>query len=74
MPPVITVGHLIRQLQTVDPDLPVYFAINPDWPYAHRIGPIVEMTGSGGAVYIAENGQEGVLPPAVRDQLDWADV
>ncbi|MEC7055647.1 hypothetical protein RFN57_25690 [Streptomyces violaceochromogenes] len=71
---MITVGHLIRQLQAVDPDLPVYFAINPDWPNAHRIGRIVEITGSEGAVYLAENGQEGILPPVVRNQLDWTDV
>ncbi|MFC9649577.1 hypothetical protein [Streptomyces sp. NPDC056937] len=52
----------------------MYFAINPDWPYAQRIGRIVEITGSTGAVYIAENGQESVLPPAVSKRLDWADV
>lgn len=70
----ITVGQLVHQLQTFDPDLPVHFAINPDWPYAHRVGRIVEITGPNGAVYIAEDGQEGVLPPAVRTQLDWSDV
>ncbi|WP_405931523.1 hypothetical protein [Streptomyces sp. NBC_00827] len=70
----ITVGQLVHQLQTFNPDLPVYFAINPDWPHAHRIGRMVETTGTDGAVYIAENGQEGVLPPAIRSQLDWADV
>ncbi|PGH49688.1 hypothetical protein [Streptomyces sp. Ru87] len=74
MPQTTTVGHLIRQLQTVDPDLPAYVAINPDWPQAHRIGNIVEITGTDGAVYIAENGQEDVLPPAVRNELHWADV
>ncbi|MFF4362942.1 hypothetical protein ACFY1U_35090 [Streptomyces sp. NPDC001351] len=70
----ITIGQLVHQLQTFDPDLPVYLAINPDWPYSHLIGRVVEITGSNGAVYISENGQEGVLPPAVRNQLDWADV
>ncbi|MFE7318241.1 hypothetical protein ACFU7T_34860 [Streptomyces sp. NPDC057555] len=74
MPYEITVRQLIRQLQTVDPDLPAYFAINPDWPQVHRIGQIIEITGPDGAVYIAENGQQGVLPPAVRNQLNWADV
>ena len=74
MPSKITVGQLVHRLQTFDPDLPVRLAINPDWPYAHRICRIVEITGSNGAIYIAENGQEGVLPPAVRNQLDWADV
>ncbi|MCF3172588.1 hypothetical protein [Streptomyces sioyaensis] len=74
MPYEITVRQLIRQLQTVDPDLPVYFAINPDWPHAYRIGQVIEITGPDGAVYIAENGQQDVLPPAVRNQLNWADV
>ncbi|MEU1306562.1 hypothetical protein [Streptomyces shenzhenensis] len=70
----LTAGQLVHQLQTVDPNLPAYLAINPDWPYAHRIGQVIEITGTNGAVYIAENGQEWVLPPAVRSQLDWADV
>ncbi|WP_328549855.1 hypothetical protein [Streptomyces sp. NBC_00366] len=74
MPHEITVGQLVHQLQTFAPDLPVYLAINPDWPYTHHIGRTVEIAGANGAVYIAENGQEGVLPPAVRNQLDWADV
>ncbi|PCG85044.1 hypothetical protein CIB93_16145 [Streptomyces sp. WZ.A104] len=74
MPHQITVRQLIRQLQAVDPDLPLYFAINPDWPQVHRVGRVVEVSGPDGAVYLAENGQEGVLPPAVRCQLDWADV
>ncbi|MGP3948489.1 hypothetical protein [Streptomyces sp. 7N604] len=70
----ITVRQLIRQLQTVDPDLPAYLAINPDWPHVHYVGRVVEVPGANGAVYLAENGQEGVLPPAVRNQLDWTDV
>ncbi|MFJ3939134.1 hypothetical protein [Streptomyces parvus] len=69
----ITVRQLIHQLQAVDPDLPAYFAINPDWPQAHRIGRVVEISANG-AAYLAENGQEGILPPEVRAQLDWADV
>lgn len=74
MPYELTVGQLVHQLQTLDPDLPVCLAINPDWPYAHRIGRIVGITGPSGAVYIAEDGQEDVLPPAVRTELDWAVV
>ncbi|MGW2087553.1 hypothetical protein [Streptomyces sp. NPDC001880] len=70
----ITVRQLIHHLQAVDPDLPLYFAINPDWPHAHHVGRVVEVSDPDGAVYIAENGQEGVLPPEVRAQLDWADV
>lgn len=73
MPNTLTVGQLIRQLQTADPDLPVYLAINPDWPFSHRTGQVVAFPGAGsGAVYIAENGQEEYLPPAVRHELEWA--
>ncbi|WP_098897904.1 hypothetical protein [Streptomyces sp. st77] len=74
MPHKITVRQLIHELQAVDPDLPAYLAVNPDWPQAHRIGRVIEISGPDGAVYLAENGQEGVLPPEVRAQLDWADV
>ncbi|MGH4028732.1 hypothetical protein ACQB60_07330 [Actinomycetota bacterium Odt1-20B] len=70
----LTVRQLIHRLQTVDPDLPVFLAINPDWPYAHRVGQLVEITATGGAVYIAEDGQHEVLPSAVRTQLNWANV
>ncbi|GAA1708321.1 hypothetical protein [Streptomyces yatensis] len=72
MPHALTVGQLRHQLETLDHDLPVYLAINPDWPYAHRIGEVVALTeGHPGAVYIAEDGQAGVLPPAVRSELAW---
>ncbi|MEV3853145.1 hypothetical protein AB0J38_02340 [Streptomyces sp. NPDC050095] len=69
-----TVGQLVHQLQTMDPDLPVYLAVNPDWPFAHRIGSVIEdrpAFGSG-AVYIAEDGQQEVLSPNVRTQLNWS--
>ncbi|WP_030253086.1 hypothetical protein [Streptomyces violens] len=72
MPHAVTVGQLLHQLHILDHDLPVYLAINPDWPYAHRIGRVMALTGADrGAVYIAESGQEGVLPPAVRTKLSW---
>ncbi|MEV1026646.1 hypothetical protein [Streptomyces sp. NPDC050264] len=74
MPKTITIGQLIHQLQTLDPDLPAYLAINPDWPFAHRIGSVVEDRSAfgGGAVYIAEDGQQEVLSPNVRSQLNWS--
>lgn len=74
MPYQLTVTQLIHRLQALDPDLPVYLAVNPDWPYAHRIGSVIEISGANGAVYIAENGQADVLPPDARTQLDWAGV
>lgn len=72
MPCTLTVGQLIHQLQTLSPDLPVYLAINPDWPFAHTVNRLVEGTSPAGpAVYIAENGQHDYLPTAVQDQLTW---
>ncbi|WP_103528881.1 hypothetical protein [Streptomyces sp. SM12] len=72
MPRTLTVGQLIHQLQTLSPDLPVHLAINPDWPYAHAIGRVIDSTGpTGPGAYIAENGQTDILPPAVRAALDW---
>lgn len=72
MPNTLTVRQLIRQLQTTDPELPVYLAVNPDWPYAHCIARVVALNETErGAVYIAEDGQAGVLPPAVRTELTW---
>ncbi|POX43053.1 hypothetical protein C3486_02190 [Streptomyces sp. Ru73] len=69
----LTVGQLIRQLQAADPQLPVYLAVNPDWPYAHHIARIVALTEmEKGAVYIIEDGQAGVLPPVVRAELAWS--
>lgn len=75
MPNNITVRQLIHQLQTVDPDLPAYLGVNPDWPHSHYVGRVLVGHGPKGlAVYIAENGQEGVLPSAVRAELNWASV
>ncbi|MEC4018288.1 hypothetical protein [Streptomyces sp. H27-D2] len=71
----LTVGQLVRQLQTVDPDLPTYLAVNPDWPQSHYVGRVVVGRGTNGlAVYIAEDGQEDVLPPVVRTELNWGAV
>lgn len=68
----LTVGQLIHQLQTLDHDQPVFLAINPDWPFAHRLNQVITVTdGPSSSVYIAENGQEGYLPTAVRTELDW---
>ncbi|MGW2056212.1 hypothetical protein ACWCOZ_20250 [Streptomyces sp. NPDC001840] len=69
MPQYLTVGHLIRQLQTVDPGLPVRLAVNPDWPFTHFIA--TDVIERDGMVFIAEDGQEGYLPTPVRDALAW---
>ncbi|MCE7080153.1 hypothetical protein [Streptomyces sp. ST2-7A] len=72
MPHTLTVGRLVQRLRNLDPALPVFLAINPDWPFAHTIAGIVKGVGPAGPViYIAENGQEDHLPAAVRDELNW---
>lgn len=69
----LTVGQLIHQLQTLHHDQPVFLAINPDWPFAHRISQVVTVIdGPSSVVYITENGQEDYLPSAARTQLDWS--
>ncbi|MFI5662274.1 hypothetical protein [Streptomyces sp. NPDC051684] len=70
MPQYLTVGHLLGQLQDLDPDLPVRLAINPDFPFAHYVG--AEVVVRDGKAYIADNGQEGYLPVGARDAFAWA--
>ncbi|OCC11521.1 hypothetical protein [Streptomyces sp. PTY087I2] len=70
MPQYLTVGHLLRQLQNLDPSLPVRLAVNPDFPFAHYVG--AEVVVQGGMAFIADDGQEGYLPASARDALDWA--
>lgn len=70
MPHYLTVGHLLRQLQELDPSLPIRLAINPDWPFAHFVGTNVVV--SNGVAFIPEDGQEGYLPVPARDVLDWS--
>ncbi|MGV9427987.1 hypothetical protein ACWDO7_27315 [Streptomyces sp. NPDC003656] len=69
MPYSLTVGHLLNQLQDLDPDLPIRLAVNPDWPFAHYIG--TDIFVRDGIAYIADDGQEGYLPPAAREALAW---
>ncbi|MGW3557593.1 hypothetical protein ACWDNT_09510 [Streptomyces sp. NPDC000963] len=70
MPQYLTVGHLLRQLQDLDPRLPVRLAVNPDWPFAHYVA--AEVVVRDGMAFIAEDGQEGYLPVEARDALAWA--
>ncbi|MGW7710973.1 hypothetical protein [Streptomyces sp. NPDC054771] len=70
MPQYLTVGHLLRQLQELDPNLPIRLAVNPDFPFAHYVG--AEVVVRDGTAFIADDGQEGYLPAAVCDALAWA--
>ncbi|MDH6145524.1 hypothetical protein P3T35_007579 [Kitasatospora sp. GP30] len=69
MPQYFTVAHLIARLQNLDPNLQVRLAVNPDFAFAHYIGSDVVV--HNGTAYIGEDGQEGYLPAAVRDELAW---
>ncbi|MDX3585586.1 hypothetical protein [Streptomyces europaeiscabiei] len=70
MPHYLTVGHLLRQLQNLDPNLPIRLAVNPDWPFTHYLG--TDVIVRDGVAFIADDGQEDYLPPAVRGALAWA--
>ncbi|MFJ4007354.1 hypothetical protein ACIPWL_28405 [Streptomyces sp. NPDC090023] len=70
MPKYLTVGHLLRQLQDLDPDQPIRLAINPDFPFAHYVG--ADVVVHAGTAFIADDGQEDYLPAGVRDALAWA--
>ncbi|WP_415942046.1 hypothetical protein [Streptomyces sp. 067-1] len=69
MPQNLTVGHLLRQLQGLDPHLPIRLAVNPDFPFAHYVG--ADVVVQDGKAFIGDDGQEGYLPTAVRDALAW---
>ncbi|GHI94164.1 MULTISPECIES: hypothetical protein [Streptomyces] len=70
MPQNLTVGHLLRQLQGLDPHLPIRLAVNPDFPFAHYVG--ADVVVRDGKAFIADDGQEGYLPTALRVALAWA--
>lgn len=65
MPQYLTVGHLLRQLQDLDPNLCVRLAVNPDFPFAHYVGAEIVVRDS--KAYIVDDGQEDYLPAAARD-------
>ncbi|MFJ7946849.1 hypothetical protein ACIQ6K_24820 [Streptomyces sp. NPDC096354] len=69
MPRHLTVGHVLRQLQELDPNLPIRLAVNPDFPFAHHVG--AEVIVRDGRAFIADDGQEGYLPAAVGEALNW---
>ncbi|WTD06189.1 hypothetical protein OH717_28235 [Streptomyces albidoflavus] len=70
MPQSLTVGHLLYQLQELDPNLPVRLAVNPDFPFAHFVG--AEVVVRDGKAYIVDDGQDDYLTVEARDALTWA--
>ncbi|MFB7463120.1 hypothetical protein ACFCZ1_06355 [Streptomyces sp. NPDC056224] len=70
MPQYMTVGHLLRQLQDLDPTLPIRLAVNPDFPFTHYVG--TEVVVQDGKAFIPDDGQEGYLPTSACDALTWS--
>ncbi|XXZ48106.1 hypothetical protein AAGT00_04775 [Streptomyces cavourensis] len=70
MPQYLTVSHLLRQLQDLDPNLPIRLAVNPDFPFTHYLA--AEVVVRDGKAFIADDGQEDYLPPTVCDALTWS--
>ncbi|MFI2031671.1 hypothetical protein [Streptomyces buecherae] len=64
-----TVGHLLRQLNDLDPELPIRLAVNPDFPFAHYLGARIVVLD--GTAFIADDGQENYLATAVSNVLGW---
>ncbi|QKW53585.1 hypothetical protein [Streptomyces buecherae] len=69
MPASQTVGHLLRQLNGLDPELPIRLAINPDFPFTHYLGTKVVV--QDGTAFIADDGQEDYLPATISNALGW---
>ena len=81
----MTVQELIDQLQDFDPDLPVFLAQQPSWPFEYSIGRIVEVdlndddeddnvdydTDRNLAVYIGEGKQLRYLTMPAKLELGW---
>ncbi|MFG2996613.1 hypothetical protein [Streptomyces sp. NPDC048340] len=69
----VTVGEIIDRLSSCDRDAPFYLAINPEFPYAHFAGEIVEARDSQGGqvVFLGEAGQSEFLPPVIAQALTW---
>lgn len=64
----MTVAQLIEILEGMDEEAEVRLAIQPNYPFEHGIGEVVEVDGK---VYIAEKSQIGYLPAEVSADLGW---
>lgn len=66
---MMTVAELIEQLEALDPEAEVRIAVQPTYPFEHRLDEqIAEVDGK---VYLAEAHQQGYLPDEVREALGW---
>jgi hypothetical protein len=66
----ITVGQLIAALEEFDESTPVRLAVQPSWPFEHRISS--EVVEADGIIYLAEAGQVGYLPGEAAEAVGWS--
>lgn len=65
----MTVADLIDILSDFDEDAEVRLAIQPSYPFEHRLDDFVAE--ADGKVYLAEAGQVGYLSGEARAELGW---
>lgn len=69
----MNLNDLIAMLQDAEQELggaaEVRLAVQPSWPFEHRIGN--DLAIADGVVYLAEAGQISYLPGAVAEDLGW---
>lgn len=77
-----TVGDLLAALENYDDDTPVRFAQQPNWPFEHTIGQVVQTPDDAEddgdespdpVVWLGEGGQVGYLPGMAANALGWRD-
>jgi len=66
---MMTVGELRELLEGVDDDVEVRLAVQPSWPFEHRV--TSDVTVRDDVVYLADAGQIGYLPEGVAEEA-WA--
>ena len=71
---MMTAQELIDILEDADPETEIRLAIQPAWPFEHRVSG-AEIVGDGekDVVYLYEAGQIGYLPGDVTEAIGWRD-
>lgn len=64
----MTVRELIEELEGFEEDMEVSLAIQPNYPFEHSVGDIVD---AGGKVYIGEDRQLDYLSGEATEALGW---
>lgn len=69
-----TVRDLINELEEFDPDAEVRLAIQPQWPFEHRIADVQSVPATDDrreVVYLADGGQVGYLSSEAREAVGF---